>query len=128
MTTPAQLTTTAPQVTGCQNWQHQLNAAQLEAQDADLVTYLDGVPPGIDFFQWNGSIWKYVNNMDGSVTTEPDVPSGNTGIFLCTAQAAAPSGMSTGMKTALWIGGGVLVVGTVVGVGVHLHRKSKKRS
>lgn len=120
MTTPVRIAAPA-----CSAWQHQVNAAQLMAQDADLVTYLDGVPPGIDYFQWSSSTWKYVNNEDGSVSGEPDVPKGNTGIFLCTGLAPAP--WSTKKKVLVFGGAGAAVALAAGGAWwLHKRRKGKR--
>ena len=134
MTTPTQLSATDPSVTGCSSFVKQTSAAQLEASDPDLVTYLDGVPPGIDYFSWGGSVWKYVNNEDGSLgNTDPDTPAGNTSIYVCSGQLASPGGSS---KTPWIIGGVVLVVALIGGVvyirqsksGAREKRRKKKRS
>ena len=114
MTTPTKLSPTDPKVTGCAGFVHQTNAAQLMASDPDLVSYLDTVPPGVDYFFWGNSVWQYVNNEDGSLgDTYPDVPPQNTGIFACSGQLASPGSS----KTPYIIGGVVLLV-VLVGGGI----------
>jgi len=66
----------------CTNW---TKASGSQATSISSGLNLGSVGPGTYYYTWQGTQVKFVNNMDGSNNTDPDTPSGNTSIYVCSS-------------------------------------------
>jgi len=131
---PSALSSSDPSVTSCITWSKQTDASTAGA----IVSALDlgSVPPGIYFYPYQGSVVKYVNNVDGSLgNQDPDTPSGNTSIYLCTAQqqppapppVAAPASTGTSPWLIVGIGAAAIALGGIAAYFVTRKPKSAQQ-